>query len=86
MIFSVNDVYGYFRAIYQSGEISTRALELTADALDLNPANYTVWHHRRHLLKELNADIHAELDFCRDIIEQHPKNYQVWYCKMFIII
>jgi protein farnesyltransferase/geranylgeranyltransferase type-1 subunit alpha len=51
---------------------------LTADALDLNPANYTVWHHRRHLLKEFGANLESELDYCREIIEQHPKNYQVW--------
>lgn len=75
---AVNDVYGYFRAIYKSGEVSQRALLLTADALDLNPANYTVWHHRRHLLKELNEDLSKELQYCRDIIEQHSKNYQVW--------
>lgn len=75
---TVNDVYGYFRAIYKSGEVSQRALLLTADALDLNPANYTVWHHRRHLLKELNEDLSKELQYCRDIIEQHSKNYQVW--------
>jgi protein farnesyltransferase/geranylgeranyltransferase type-1 subunit alpha len=62
-----------------SGEISQRALDLTADALDQNPANYSVWHHRRHLLKELKSDISAELNYCRDVIEQHPKNYQVWY-------
>merc|ERR1712018_72461 len=79
------DVYKYFRAIYQSGEVSQRALDITADALDLNPANYTVWHHRRYLLKELKKDIHAELAFCRDIIEQHPKNYQVWLHRQVLI-
>ena len=74
----VKDVYGYFRAIFVSKEVSQRALDLTADALDLNPANYTVWHHRRHLLKEFGANLESELDYCREIIEQHPKNYQVW--------
>ena len=76
--FLVKDVYGYFRAIFVSKEVSQRALDLTADALDLNPANYTVWHHRRHLLKEFGANLESELDYCREIIEQHPKNYQVW--------
>ena len=61
-----------------SKEISQRALDLTMDALDLNPANYTVWHHRRYLLKNLGSDLEAELEYCREIIEQHPKNYQVW--------
>ena len=77
--FPVIDVYGYFRAVYHSGEVSQRALDITTDALDLNPANYTVWHHRRYLLKELKSDVYNELEFCRDVIEQHPKNYQVWY-------
>ena len=75
---TVKDVYGYFRAIFMSKEISQRALDLTMDALDLNPANYTVWHHRRYLLKNLGSDLEAELEYCREIIEQHPKNYQVW--------
>jgi len=79
------DVYGYFRAIFNSKEVTQRALDLTADALDLNPANYTVWHHRRFLLKELGADLSSELEFSRDVIEQHPKNYQVWLHRQVIV-
>ena len=74
----VVDVFNYFRAIVCSGEISQRALDLTQDAAELNPANYSVWHHRRFLLKKLNSNLNQEMDYCRAVIEEHPKNYQVW--------
>jgi protein farnesyltransferase/geranylgeranyltransferase type-1 subunit alpha len=32
-----------FRAIVHKGEFSRRALNLTTELLEFNPANYTVW-------------------------------------------
>ena len=67
-----------FVRLFTQEKFPQRALDLTQDAAELNPANYSVWHHRRLLLKKLNSNLLQEMDYCRAVIEEHPKNYQVW--------
>lgn len=84
LVSAVQEVFGYFRAIVARNEKSVRALEITTDALHLNPANYTVWQYRRDLLDYLKADLHQELDFVGKMILDNPKNYQVWHHRRVI--
>lgn len=66
-------------------EISERAFELTTTCARMNPANYSVWEYRRHILRGLNKDLKKELDFCEEMILENLKNYQVWHHRRELI-
>jgi len=80
------EVHSYFRAIQQKGEMSERALHLSADVIEHNSANYTAWYYRRRCLKELSSDLNAELDFANKWARDCPKNYQVWYHRRWLVM
>ena len=72
-----SETFDYVRACMHANEMSERALALTADACEQNPANYTVWCYRRQILKHLGSDLDEELRFIGEMIKRNPKNYQV---------
>lgn len=79
------NVMDYFRAIVEKNEISERALELTADAIAQNPANYTAWYYRRVVLFGLGKDLSEEVKYMNEMTEENEKNYQVWYHRQAIL-
>lgn len=81
-----SETMNYFRAIVQKDERSKRALDLTAEAIDLNGANYTVWYFRRLVVDALpDYDLRTELEFVTKIGRANPKNYQVWQHRKVIV-
>uniref|UniRef100_A0A6B2LBA1 Protein farnesyltransferase/geranylgeranyltransferase type-1 subunit alpha n=1 Tax=Arcella intermedia TaxID=1963864 RepID=A0A6B2LBA1_9EUKA len=75
----------YLRAFLRKDERSERALEVTKEAIALNPANYTAWHYRRVILDALKADYQAELAYVTQMAMDNPKNYQIWHHRQVVV-
>ena len=73
------DVHDYVRAVMAVDERSPRVLELTAEALQMNAANYSVWAYRRNVITTLRYPLSKEHTFAKYLLLEHPKNYQLWY-------
>ncbi|EUB62378.1 Protein farnesyltransferase/geranylgeranyltransferase type-1 subunit alpha [Echinococcus granulosus] len=73
------DAHDYVRAVMAVDERSPRVLELTAEALQMNAANYSIWAYRRNVLTTLNSHLASEYTFTKFLLFDHPKNYQLWY-------
>ena len=85
-----------FRGILHIGEKSRRVYNLTGNILDHNPANYTVWHYRRDVIREImnnyiinkmvgRSIIDEELIFMDKFSNENPKNYQIWHHRRALI-
>jgi protein farnesyltransferase/geranylgeranyltransferase type-1 subunit alpha len=86
--------HDYLRACFKSGEKSDRSLKLSATCLQLNPANYTVWHYRRACMDALGyfdswkvakQRIQQDLSLSSQLGGNNPKNYQVWYHRRALL-
>eukprot|EP00922_Rhytidocystis_sp_ex-Travisia-forbesii_P035969 GHVS01053374.1.p1 GENE.GHVS01053374.1~~GHVS01053374.1.p1 ORF type:complete len:354 (-),score=82.56 GHVS01053374.1:262-1278(-) len=75
-----------FTAIVAREEISDRVLNLTAEVIRINSANYTAWHVRRLCLLKLNKSLLDELEFVRHWAEESEKNYQVWHQRRWVLL
>ncbi|KAK4952061.1 CAAX geranylgeranyltransferase alpha subunit [Elasticomyces elasticus] len=79
------ETMSYLRALMAANELSPRALELTEDLIDMNPAHYTVWLYRSKILFALESDLHEELEWLNETALAHQKNYQIWHHRNLII-
>ena len=79
------EVMDLFRAVLKANEMSHRAFMLTAEVVDMNPANYTAWEFRRRCLKALKLDLQSELQYTQEMAEDNPKNYQIWFHRRAVV-
>lgn len=79
------ETFSYFRAMLARDELSERSLALTADCIELQRSNFSVWYFRRRILKKLRHHLKDELAFVERAIEEEPKNYQVWHHRKTIV-
>ena len=84
----------YFRRVLVNGEYSERTLQLSAEIIGHNAANYTAWLFRRRCLTELygasaaDGDRRAweiELAYTTEMAMNNMKNYQVWHHRRAVV-
>ncbi|KAI9714486.1 MAG: CAAX geranylgeranyltransferase alpha subunit [Bogoriella megaspora] len=79
------EAMGYLRAVMAKNETSPRALALTEDIIDMNPAHYTIWLYRAEILFAIKADLRQELNWLNETALKHQKNYQIWNHRQTIV-
>ncbi|KAL9095662.1 MAG: hypothetical protein Q9165_002094 [Trypethelium subeluteriae] len=80
-----SEAMGYLRAVMARNEMSSRALALTEDIIDMNPAHYTIWLYRAEILFAIKADLHQELEWLNETALAHQKNYQIWNHRQTVV-
>ncbi|KAK6161642.1 hypothetical protein DH2020_005023 [Rehmannia glutinosa] len=79
-----SETMDYFRAVYLADERSTRALQLTKEAISLNSG--ITLHHRRWVAEKLGTHVATqELEFTREIFSQDAKNYHAWSHRQWVL-
>ena len=83
---------GLARALISVNELSARALQLTAQVIDVAPAFYTIWNYRfnitRHMMTESDDTVsylNKELDWLDEVTLNNPKNYQIWSYRQSLL-
>ena len=83
---------GLARALISLNELSPRALQLTAEIIDVAPAFYTIWNYRfnivRHMMSESEDTVlylNKELDWLDEVTLNNPKNYQIWSYRQSLL-
>ncbi|KAH7581137.1 RAM2 [Nakaseomyces glabratus] len=85
---------GLCRRLMSLGELSQRALLLTAKVIAIAPAFYTVWNYRYSIIKEQlssldkveqGALVNKELDWLDEVTLSNPKNYQIWSYRQALL-
>ncbi|KAK0282793.1 CAAX geranylgeranyltransferase alpha subunit [Friedmanniomyces endolithicus] len=79
------ETMSYLRALMAANEFSPRALDLTEDLIDMNPAHYTVWLYRAQCLFALDSDLREELEWLSETALAHQKNYQIWHHRNLVV-
>lgn len=77
-----------------TGALTEETLKLTSQLLTWNPEYYTVWNHRRRVLRSLPASkpsgtirdlVQSDLDFLVPLLLKFPKCYWIWKHRWWLL-
>jgi hypothetical protein len=71
------EALSYFRAALVSGEKSVRVLQLAANMIHLNMADYTAWQLRWSCVEALDSSLEDEYQFTEDIMKVRMRDVPI---------